>query len=144
MNKKRLLKLADLLEADAENPTGIKFDLDSWGGLEGIPRNRTPKVIPVDCGTTACAVGLACISGAFKKEGLSYKLTSFNNGGGNNISPRFKRSKEMEAVRNFFEIDSDQSYHLFVHWHYPKGLTTGAAGEREVAKRIREMVAAET
>lgn len=141
MNKKRLLKLADLLEADAENPTGVKFDLCSWGEREGLPRNRIPKTVPVDCGTTACAVGLACISGAFKKDGLSYKLTSFNNGGGNNFSPRFGQYKEMEAVRQFFEIDSDQSYHLFVHWYYPRALTTGAAGEREVAKRIREMVA---
>lgn len=32
MNKRRLLKLADLLEADARNRKGIKFDLGSVGG----------------------------------------------------------------------------------------------------------------
>lgn len=141
MNKKRLLKLADLLEADAENPSGIKFDLNSWGAREDIPNDRIPEAIPVDCGTTACAVGLACISGAFKRAGLSYKLTTFNMGGGNHISPRFKRFKEMEAVRRFFELNDDESYSLFVSWRYPKHLQEGAAGEREVAKRIREMVA---
>ena len=45
MNKKRLLKLADLLEADANNPKGIKFDMGTWGDGKG-------EVADVSCRTT--------------------------------------------------------------------------------------------
>jgi len=73
MNKRRLLKLADLLEADAKNKKGVKFDLGTWGNLnEGTPEEEV-----ISCGTTACAAGLAAMSGAFKKEGLGYRLVPY-------------------------------------------------------------------
>ena len=56
MNKKRLLKLADLLEADAKNKKGIKFDYWATANL------ADPKE-PISCGTSACAMGLAALSG---------------------------------------------------------------------------------
>ena len=65
MNKRRLLKLADLLEADAENKTGVQFDLKGWGHSHD---DDTP--VAVSCGTTACAMGLAVLSGAFADAGL--------------------------------------------------------------------------
>ena len=70
MQKRRLLKLAAMLQADAKNKKGIQFDI----GTVGRPSTDifTPfdasKPIPLDCGTTACAMGLAVISGEFKKS----------------------------------------------------------------------------
>jgi hypothetical protein len=40
MNKRRLLKLAALLEADAEKTDGIKFDLGSWGAVDGAEKMK--------------------------------------------------------------------------------------------------------
>jgi hypothetical protein len=126
MNKRRLLKLAKLLDADAVNETGVKFDLGCWG-------------VKVDCGTQACAVGLACLSGAFKKEGLRYKIDSWHGGFGNNLIPRFKKLKDWEAVEKFFGISDQQAVNLFSASAY---LTyKGAEAEQAVANRIRELVA---
>jgi hypothetical protein len=61
MNKRRLLKLADLLVANAHNSKGMRFDLDHWGVFRGHKRPRK-----LDCQTTGCALGLAAMSGAFK------------------------------------------------------------------------------
>jgi len=148
MNKRRLLKLADLLEADAKNKTGIKFDL-------GLIARKAPTAdrpyhedfsprepIPVDCGTAACAVGLACISGAFAKSGLSYSISRDNG-----LMPKYRRpdgktfSQWTSATTAFFGITPDECQFLFTQWRYPVGKTTGAIGERYVAKRIRNFVA---
>jgi hypothetical protein len=132
MNKRRLLKLADLLEADAANECGIKFDLGLWASTEG--NQKAPEL---NCGTTACAVGLACISGAFKRQGLTYT----SEWGG--IWPHFDGLREWEAVEAFFGLSASESEFLFVDSHYYRVdlPTVGAAGERAVAKRIRDFVA---
>src|SRR6266403_4799676 len=79
---------AELLEADANNPEGIKFDLGTWAADARInlatgyrdPRDKQlykykdNEVVPVNCGTQACAFGLFALSGAFKEEGLGYKI----------------------------------------------------------------------
>lgn len=78
--KRRLLKLADMLEADAKNKKRIKFDLDFVGepssGEERMAHwvGKIKWKPEVSCGTTACAMGLASISGEFKKAGLSYSV----------------------------------------------------------------------
>lgn len=148
MNKRRLLKLADLLEADAKNKKGIQFDLSviaRKASTEARPWNEdfSPReVVPVDCGTAACAVGLACISGAFARSGLSYSIT-IDSG----LMPTFRRP-DGKTYRNwgtatpaFFGITRKQSDFLFTPWRYPIDMRTGAAGERYVAKRIRDFVA---
>lgn len=77
--KRRALKLADLLEKDAKNKKGIRFDLSTVftaTALEegkDIPSDYVPEV---SCGTTACAMGLAAISGEFKRAGLSFQSGS--------------------------------------------------------------------
>lgn len=135
MNKRRLLKLATLLEKDAANPTGAKFDLAFWAqrpGSDLFPR----QLKKLDCKTAACAVGLACLSGAFKKDGLTWKSASTEN----NIQPIYKGRKDFSAVDTFFGIDRSESMRLFAARSYR--VTQGAAGELAVASRIREMVAA--
>lgn len=136
MNKRRLLKLADLLEADAKNKKGIKFDLNVVGYVDNIPEN---EVVKLDCGTSACAVGLAAMSGKFNREGLSYKVTT---GWLNNIVPTFNgRVLQYDtAAMRLFEITRREANFLFTPGQY-QTRQEGAKGERYVAKRIRDFVA---
>lgn len=134
MNKRRLLKLADLLEANAKNEKGAKFDLSGWGGSEQGP-------VAVSCGTTACAAGLAVISGAFKRAGL------FNaSGSPDGIHPGLHVTKHnrlygFDALEKLFDLGFQESSWLFSDGYYPRELRRGAKGERAVAKRIRDFVA---
>ena len=69
MKKQRLLKLAALLEEDAGNPKGMKFDLGYWAAPANLgDSDLSKKDFSVDCGTVGCAVGLACLSGAFRRR----------------------------------------------------------------------------
>lgn len=141
MEKERLLKLADLLDRDAKNKKGIKFDLGYWGYRDAAKRTTKPKRIAVDCGTTACAIGLACISGAFKSDGLTFKLVSKDNGGGNNFVPLYGGHDSFSAVQEFFGITMFDAHYLFSDTSYDPKERRGAVGERAVAKRIREFAA---
>lgn len=128
MNKRRLLKLADLLEADAKNKKGVKFDLSDWGYAEN-------KKKPISCGTTACAMGLAVASGAFKREGLR---STYGDGF---LLPLHRDREGFSAAESLFDIGHDASTFLFSDSYYPRGKTKGAIGELFVAKRIRDFVA---
>lgn len=134
----RLLRLADLLEADAANPKGVKFDLGSWAERPRavlFPR----QIKKLDCNTQACAVGLACLSGAFTADGLSWKPMA----GENNIEPMFAGLEGYVAVMEFFDLDRGEAFHLFDMSHYTRDRlpSIGAEAERAVAVRIRELVA---
>lgn len=143
MNKARLLKLAALLEADAKNQEGIKFDLnvivatDTGYGLESYAFEEGDKPL-LDCRTAACAVGLACISGAFKNFTFEVHhgeiLPIYTNKHGTHLGFG-------EAEIEFFGLTMDQSEFLFLSSSYPKSKRQGAIGERAVAKRIRDFVA---
>ncbi len=135
MNKKRLLKLADLLEADAKNKKGIKFDLGEWGTVSDPEK-------PLSCGTIGCAMGLAAVSGAFKRAGLSYKLDSFNHVDIEFFSATQNTTGGFSSAAYLFDIKFDEALELFDPDHYPpRSKIDGAAGERMVAKRIRAFVA---
>jgi hypothetical protein len=130
MNKRRLLKLADLLEADAKNKKGIKFDLNGWGDCSD------GEEVSLSCGTAACAMGLAVLSGAFKRAGLanaSYDKSS--------ILPAIGIQTGFDAARVLFDISWDDACFLFYAGNYPHTKSRGAAGEVYVAKRIRDFVA---
>ena len=147
VGRRRLLKLAGLLEADAKNKKGIKFDLGTWakpasldyGAQYASAKEATAPAY--DCGTAACAVGLALVSGAFVREGLTiaakkwslYRTDDFI------AVPKFGRLREFSAVNKFFALTKDQSGFLFQPYAYRN--TKGAAAERAVAKRIRDFVA---
>lgn len=133
MNKRRLLKLADLLDEDAENKKGVKFDLapvlrkadgESYEGSE----------LPTwDCGTTACALGLWALSGKFRDVSV-VQITN------KEFWPQYKSFVGRSAAEEYFEISEPQSRWLFLPSGY-QGVTTGSRGERAVAKRIRDFVA---
>lgn len=133
MNKERLLKLSELLEKDANNPRGVKFDLSNWGLVGDETKLLT-------CRTTACAMGLAAISGVFAKDGLSYRITTSGF-----IVVHINDSRNVgvdgfEAAEILFGIDYDTAAWLFDTPGY-SSVATGARGERKVAKRIRDFVA---
>lgn len=147
-----LLKGAELLEADAANPEGIKFDLGTWAADARIDlptAYRTANArqfdyqdeqkIPLNCGTQACAFGLFAINGAFKDEGLSYTISS------GKLRPVLKVGRftylDWDAVTNLFDIGTGDAWRLFSAEYYPGDQRQGAAAELAVAGRIRSLVA---
>lgn len=138
MNKRRLLKLAGMLEADAKNPKGLQFDLGCVG--QQVDSYFDEFKPALDCGTTACAMGLAAISGAFKRAGLSYKLVR-----GYEIDCTINgRSQPYDrAAMKVFDLSQEEADFLFTPFHYYGAdfVLHGARGERGVAKRIRDFVA---
>lgn len=150
-----LLRLADLLEADAANPTGVKFDLSSWAqdAWFSTPEAENAvwfdtlakhydidtKAIPVDCNTAACAMGLAAISGAFKDEGLTWGMVSLYEEGKGRLIPVFGEAEGFEAACSLFGIDCDTANQLFDPNYYIE--KKGAAAELEVVARLRALVA---
>jgi len=140
MNNERLLRLADLLEADASRVDGIKFNL---GCLVQPDVNATflgLSKVKLDCGTQACAVGLAALTGAFEAEGLTYTVES------GYFEPIFAGEQcEWDwAAGKLFEIEPNVVGFLFTvegYWKEHREPLIGASAEREVAQRIRDLVA---
>ena len=129
MQKKRLLKLADLLEADAKNKKGARFGMGSWGYV------NDPKK-PVSCGTQACAMGLAALSGAFKRAGLEAFIRSRGSIG---FRLNGKRTSDgYHAAMKIFDLSPAEAQELFT----PTGSSfdEGAEGERAKARQIRQFV----
>lgn len=127
MNKARLLKLAGLLEADAANRKGIMFDMSTWGRISDAKN-------PVSCNTTACAMGLAAISGKFKRAGLGYRMRGLNQ----ILITMRGRDGAISAAAELFDIPECQAHVLFTVW---RGTGRGARSERALARRLREFVA---
>lgn len=127
MNKRRLLKLAELLEADAKNKKGICFDMSLWGAVDDEKQ-------PLSCGTTACAFGLAGLSGVFRRAGLTTKIED----GMLSFKWKGRETKPVEAAAKLFEIELSEARQLFMSWGEH---LAGAKGEREKAQEIRQFVA---
>jgi hypothetical protein len=139
MKKQRLLKLADLLVADASREKGIKFNISvvaESGTAEG-------GAMKLDCGTEACAIGLAALSGSFKSAGLSYEVEPNPRGEGHRIVTLMhdEQVEWSDAAADVFGLSHDEVEFLFTGWRNPEGMHRGAAAERFVAKRIRDFVA---
>lgn len=142
MRKDLLLKLADLLEADAAKPDGIKFDLRAWAydANVGTPEENmlSPgQDVTLNCNTAACAMGLAALSGIFKEEGLTWEINLYNN-----MGIRYEGWANYDAAAKLFDIGSGSACYLFCPDEYPLEMRKGAEAERFVAKRIREFVGA--
>lgn len=140
LQKRRLLKLAAMLQADAKNKTGMRFDIGTVGEVSDwkgkFSKDNPPKL---DCGTTACAMGLAGISGAFKKAGLGYKISE----GGSNIYNTFNdRLIDFDqAAVKVFGVSKEQATYMFSPNYYPYNKRTGVLGEREAVRRIKRVAA---
>lgn len=141
MNVERLQRLSKLLREDAANPQGLTFNLAFWGRVpsqEGLDTHS----VAVNCGTQACAMGLAAISGEFKAEGLDYEVVAPRTWG-NQIRPLFTDStgtaSDFRAAEKLFEISHLSAVILFDPTQYAK--TNGAEAEIEVADRIDGLIA---
>jgi hypothetical protein len=132
MNRERLKRLAILLDSyrDGNAP---RFDLQSWGESE-TQRGGFLWLRQHTCNTAACAVGLACGSGVFAEDGLSYDEDK--NGG---LTPAFRGAEGWNAVKSFFGLDQVQAVRLFAEHSYD--VTEGEAAAQAVATRIRQMIA---
>ena len=153
MHVERLQRLAALLRKDADDPKGVKFDLGVWAapsedyqksrGGHYFPHNAVEK-IEVSCGTTACALGLAAISGEFKADGLTaYFAPGFECGGTTKYSlwPQYEGYDGMSAGQRFFGLETiGQSRFLFDPECYDE-LPVGREGELFVADRIDGLIA---
>jgi len=152
MNVERLIRLAELLEADAANEKGVKFALDVWASdarlqdeeaislmdydeLKKFHYTKDTKHIPVDCNTAACAMGLAAISGAFAADGLTWTL---NGGECKMLVPKIGAAENFGAAEVLFNIDDVTAKQLFDPSYYE--VTKGAEAELAVANRIRALV----
>jgi hypothetical protein len=115
MHKERLEQMVTMLRnlpPDGE----VGFNLTGW-----------------HCGTTACAVGHACLNPVFQEQGLSLVKDRAV------LLPFYAGNRGWDAVRSFFGIDADDDAFLFRSWKYAKGSETTAV---EVADRIAEFIAA--
>lgn len=132
MNAERLLKLADVLERDAYQLHGVKFDLLS------IITVDDPKLGPgMNCGTMACALGIWALCGEF--EGVT--ISRVERTTGKDFDVEYQNTTNRDAAEIYFDISGDVSAWLFLNQYYTGLPTEGEAGERAVAARIRAFVA---
>lgn len=163
MHKDRLLKLVDLLERDAKNPEGVRFDLGTWAapsekferfrgiyfaaddlGVDGDEgRSNVPvspdKLPKVSCGTTACALGLAMLSGEFAEWGLGGSA-DVEGSGDVQLNPSCNGEYGFAAGAELFGISEADSMYLFDPPSYGDDTPREAEGELLVAQRIRDFV----
>lgn len=150
MHIPRLERMAALLDANAANPKGVQFNVRQWaapaGSSEGDAHFPTNHKVKVDCGTMACGMGLAALSGEFVKDGLSYNLIG-SEAGGYMLLPTFRDDNHHYAQEGFdaaealFAIDMNDAEYLFDGGCYPTDQQKGAKGERAMAQRIRDFIA---
>jgi len=133
MNIERLERLAQILDGYVKDSSGRKFDL---GGGWATPRTRRVGFLwrkQIECGTTACAVGLACLSGQFAADGLCYLI---NDDG--QLLPMYDEVNNWEAVEQFFGLSRKQAHRLFYEGSY--AVSTGPRAALAVARRIRNTI----
>lgn len=152
MHVERLRRLEALLRADAVNATGAKFDLGTWvAPATSVDRvfegEHKPEAVPVNCNTSACAMGLAVISGAFEADGLfaHYEpvLRQAGKARGYHLIPAMKvadiddyQARGFGAAEKLFDISENDAVYLFDPGRYI--VNKGAEAEIDVADRIRD------
>lgn len=147
MNRTRLRKLSEVLFANANaEPLKIDVDLRSWGEV-CTRRGGFLYLREVNCGTEACAIGVAVLSGVFKAEGFTYTAEKFKSYRGSitDLTPVYSAPSGMrylgwEAVNEFFELKDDQAHNLFAKVAYEEGESLGPDALRAVATRINDML----
>jgi hypothetical protein len=115
MHRERLQQMVTMLRGLPEEPP-VSFQILSW-----------------HCGTSACAVGHACLDPAFQEQGLELDRL--------NSAPVFDGKEGWEAVERFFGLTHTQATYLFYFEAYDSG---SAATADEVADRIESFLAEQT
>lgn len=141
MNKRRLLKLAALMDevADRVPKSGPKFDITTWGQtkVNGEGFADLDKHPVLSCGTAACILGEAALSGAFKRQGLRYTVDA-----GGRIVVRLGAHDGFEAAQELFGLTRDETHAIFAYseLYGPGVMPKGRRGALKAAKTIREFV----
>jgi hypothetical protein len=119
LQKKRLLELATYLETTVHP---YNFDMKVW-------HKKSPS-----CGTTACALGHACMIPRFKRLGLRLKESD---SWSSLSSPSYKENEGLKAAEKFFGLTSNEAERLFREG--PENETPGAwaFGIRQFVKSRR-------
>lgn len=133
MNLDRLERLAVMLDEYRDDGALPAFDLAQWGTYVN-ERSGFLWLLKHPCDTAACAVGLACVSGAFAGEGLRFIRRRDGE-----ITPLYGRQENWDAVQAFFDLTPRQAERLFLEDEYG-GPVVGEAGAKRVARRIRGMI----
>jgi hypothetical protein len=136
--KKRLLRLAKLLRKDAKCKTGVKFNMGDWGSTE----DENTK-LGMNCGTQACALGLAAISGEFKREGLGFR-NDIDFGDSKRVTTieftyKGRASNAIEAAVATFDIPECVADYIFGGDANVKTKGEGAKAEIEMAEIIENV-----
>jgi len=134
MNKPYLRKLASLLE---DMPVARKqllipiqkLDMETWFDTHEFQ----------ECGTTACAGGLASLHPWFRNRGLKTSSESqFKNMSTARIHafiPAYKNESGYDALGIFFGLSDSEVKYIFCPYTY-----TVRRGPKTVAKRIRDLI----
>ena len=117
MNKRRLLKLAKLLD----HVPPEKFDMNTWGSMRQA-LGTTPR-----CATKACALGWATAIPEFHKAGLRLMADP----GDKYATVFFGGESDADAGMEFFDLSLEEAEYLFF---------VGAETPHEKAKEIRALV----
>lgn len=126
MNNENLLRLVKLLERDANDAAGVQFDMNIWGKIKD-------QANPISCGTQACAMGLAALSGEFAEEGLTAYFTGED---GMIFHWHGIPTDPLVIATNLFGISITESYALFLGECWLRG----KEGELAKANQIRQFV----
>lgn len=147
MNIERLQKMVEMLRRiDEDRTLASMFDLGSWLETDSfsaelfitnaIPEQKMKffreEYTGADCGTTACAMGFACLDPWFIKEGLMYLPYS-----GVVYTHNGKTYDGFEAAAMFFDIDESEAYYFFSKTRYGTYDKTAAW---QVADRIEKFI----
>lgn len=132
MNKQALLKGAKMLDENARNFEGVRFDLYFWGHVH----NRRKKL---SCSTSACAMGLFALSREFKRLKARILATgSVMIVWGKNSDPDYTTSG-IAAATALFDIPRSHAEALFIGISLPN-FGRGAKAERGLARGLRAYV----
>lgn len=116
-NLPALRRVVKLLQAPL--PKGVKFSMWTWKN---------------ECGTAACACGLAASAPWFIKRGFKLRSRSMCH----DFNIVYKRKQNMNAAQAFFGIRYEDALHLFSAGGYPAAKPVTRAA---VVRRIEDFIA---
>lgn len=135
MNKKRLLKLADFLDALPRK----NWNFGWW--MNSNETKKNPKV--GDCGTVGCALGWATTIPSFKRAGLKL-IPGVNFNRLQPLFPAYSGLIAVEAASAFFDIPQSDARDIFIEGEQPdRGLgpfVDNISTPKKFAKMLRKYV----
>lgn len=129
-NKKRLEMMVEMLNEHETlfKVVNLSFDMNEWG--DAVSDDDEEIMVKDACGTSACAIGSACLYPPFKDIGLNgINCTS-------GFEPSYKQWHGWMAVRQFFGISETVAEYLFSNHKYKND----NVGPKDVAKRIKKFL----